>query len=95
QGQDRFRSYQRNFNAPRRFRLPAYRWPQGFNYRRFSYGQILPRAFFGENYWLYDYSDYGLPYPPAGAAWVRYGPDALMVDRSTGEIIEVVYGAFY
>ena len=51
--------------------------------------------FFGQNYWLYDYSDYGLPYPPPGAAWVRYGPDALMIDQYSGEIIEVVYGAFY
>ncbi|HEY5409083.1 MAG TPA: RcnB family protein, partial [Caulobacteraceae bacterium] len=92
QGQDRYRSYQRNTTAQRRFRLPEYRWPQGSAYRRFSYGQILPRIFFGQNYWLYDYSNYGLPYPPPGAAWVRYGPDALMIDRSTGEIIEVVYG---
>jgi Ni/Co efflux regulator RcnB len=95
QGQDRYRSYQRGSNAERRFRLPGYRWPQGSSYRRYSYGQFLPRIFFGQDYWLYDYSDYGLPYPPPGAAWVRYGPDALMIDRHTGEIIEVVYGVFY
>ena len=95
QGQDRYRSYQRGINAERRFRLPVYRWPQGSSYRRFSYGEFLPRIFFGQDYWLYDYSDYGLPYPPEGAAWVRYGPDALMIDRYSGEIIEVVYGVFY
>lgn len=33
--------------------------------------------------------------PPPDAVWVRYGPDALLVDRMTGEIIRVQYGVFY
>ena len=100
QGGDRggardYRSFQRNTWAQQRYRLPAYRWPRGFEYRRFTFGQYLPRAFFGQDYWLYDYSDYGLPYPPPGTAWVRYGPDALLIDRDSGEIVQVIYGVFY
>ena len=92
---NRWRTYERNGSAQRRYRAGEYRWPRGSSYRRWSFGEFLPSIFFGENYWLYDYSDYGLPYPPPGAAWVRYGPDALLIDRYTGQIIQVIYGVFY
>lgn len=81
--------------SQRRFRAPEYRWPRGYGYRRFSYGEYLPQIFFSEDYWLYDYSDYGLPYAPQGDVWVRYGPDALLIDRYTGQIVDVIYGVFY
>ena len=41
------------------------------------------------------YGYYGLPYPPPGTVWVRYGDDALLIDQYTGEIVEVIYGLFY
>lgn len=88
-------SFQRNLNATHRFSAPGFRWPQGFGYRRYVYGQFLPPVFLTQNYWLYDYADYDLPYPPPGTFWVRYGPDALLVDRHTGEVVQVVYGVFY
>lgn len=91
----RFRSFERNIHAQRRFHIGVYAWPRGLSYHRFSYGQFLPDVFFGPNYFIYDYGDYGLPYPPPGCVWVRYGPDALLVDRNTGEIIQVIYGIFY
>ena len=105
QGQDRYRgagqasgrygSFQRNTTAQHRYRAGEYRWPRGFSYRRYSFGEFLPQIFFGQDFWLYDYGDYGLPYPPPGTAWVRYGPDALLIDRYSGEIVEVIYGVFY
>jgi Ni/Co efflux regulator RcnB len=87
--------YQRNTNAERRFRLGSYERPRGFYYRRWSFGEFLPALFWTQNYWLYDYGDYGLPYPPPGCVWVRYGDDALLIDQYTGEIVEVIYGLFY
>ena len=90
-----WRSYQRNTWSQHRYRLPEYRWPRGFNYRRYTYGQYLPEIFFGQDYWIYDYADYSLPYPPPGTVWVRYGPDALLIDRDSGEIVQVIYGVFY
>lgn len=85
-----------NVTASRHFhyRGGAYRWPGGYHYQRWSFGMTLPSVFWGQNYWIDDYQDYGLAYPPNGAVWVRYGDDALLIDRYSGEILEVVYGQF-
>jgi Ni/Co efflux regulator RcnB len=90
-----FRDYHRGFNAERRFRAPAYRRPQGWYSRRWSFGEILPSLFWGQQYWLSDFRDYDLPPPPPGTVWVRYGSDAMLIDRYSGEIITVQYGVFY
>ncbi len=85
----------RNVWAHNRFNVGRYRAPYGYNYRRWSYGEFLPFEFFGQQFWLNDYSNYDLPYPPPGCEWVRYGSDALLVDSYSGEILQVVYGIFY
>lgn len=90
-----FRDFHRAISAPHRFRGPSYRQPPGFAYRRWSYGDILPSLFWSQQYWLSDYNTYDLPPPPYGAVWVRYGSDALLIDRDLGEIITVYYGVFY
>ena len=78
-----------------RYRGNPWRWPSGHSYRRWTYGMTVPSLFWGTNYWINDYSYYGLAYPPPGTVWVRYGNDAILIDRYTGEILEVVYGQFY
>jgi Ni/Co efflux regulator RcnB len=88
-------AYQRNVTAPRHFQAGSYRAPQGYPYRRWSWGQRLPAAYFGRDYWIGDYSSYGLFAPPYGFVWVRFGPDALLIDEYWGEIVQVVYGLFY
>jgi Ni/Co efflux regulator RcnB len=90
-----FSSFHRNFNAPRRFRVGSYQRPSGWYAHRWSYGEILPSIFWGQNYWLTDYYDYGLEPPPPGTVWVRDGEDALLIDRFSGEIIQVAYSVFY
>ena len=77
------------------YRGGNYRWPHGYHYQRWSFGMTLPSIFWGRDYWIDDYSDYGLAYPPPGCVWVRYGDDAILIDEYTGEILEVVYGQFY
>jgi len=89
------RNFHQNFRSPRRFHAPAYRRPPGWYYQRWSFGQILPALFWAQQYWLNDYMAYDLPPPPPGAVWVRYGNDALLIDRYSGEIITVQYGVFY
>ncbi len=89
------RDYRHNWNAERRYRVGGYDWPRGWGYRRYSYGQFLPSIFFGEDYWLDDWNEFDLAPPPPGTVWVRYGPDAVLVDEYTGEVIQVVYGMFY
>ncbi|HEY0107895.1 MAG TPA: RcnB family protein, partial [Rhizomicrobium sp.] len=72
----------------------AYRGPSGYSYRRWTFGEILPSLSSSRDYWIADYSDYGLQDPPEGCEWVLYGSDALLIDVDTGEIVEVVYGQF-
>lgn len=91
----RFSGYYRSWNAPSRFRAGAYYRPQGFYYRRWSYGDILPSLFWSNRYWLNNYYSYDLPRPPVGTVWVRYGDDALLIDRYTGEVIQVAYDIFW
>lgn len=87
--------WHRNFDAPRRYRANAYLAPRDYHYRRWGYGQRLPRDYYARNYWLMDFVMFGLLSPPDGYVWVRYGPDALLIDEETGEIIQVEYNVFY
>jgi Ni/Co efflux regulator RcnB len=90
-----FDSLRRTFNAPRRFHNGAYYRPHGWYSHRWRYGEFLPFFFFTNNYWINDWDYFGLDDPPPGCVWVRYGDDALLIDRDTGEVIQVVYGIFY
>jgi Ni/Co efflux regulator RcnB len=87
--------WQRNYDAPRRYRADRYRAPRGYSYRRWSYGQRLPRDYYVRSFWLTQFIMFGLDSPPDGYIWVRYGPDALLIDEDTGEIIQVRYNVFY
>jgi Ni/Co efflux regulator RcnB len=61
-------------------------------YRRWQIGEVLPPAIWARRFWLGDPTRYDLDRPNDGNAWVRYGPDALLVDLHNGQIIEAVYG---
>lgn len=93
--QNRFN--RRNVTAQHHYRYRGnnWYWPHGYSYRRWAFGMTLPSLFWGSNYWINDYYYYGLGAPPPGTVWVRYGNDAILIDRYTGEILEVVYDQFY
>jgi len=78
-----------------RYRAGAYRYPTGYGYRRWSRGQILPLLFLSATYYFTNYAVLGLDPPPYGYQWVRYGPDVLLVNIRTGEVMDVEYGVFY
>ncbi len=86
--------YQRNFHAERHFHWGAYHRPDGWYYRRWGYGDFLPALFWGPDYWISDYWMFDLQVPPYGYVWVRYGDDALLINRYTGEVLQVEYGVF-
>lgn len=86
--------FHHNFTARRGYHIGPYHGPVGFEYRRFRYGEILPRMFWAPEYLLSDYWLFGLDVPPVGYEWVRYGPDALLVDMNTGEVVSEVYDSF-
>lgn len=55
----------------------------------------LPLLFLSPLYFYDDYYNMGLEGAPYGYRWVRYGPDLLLVQLGTGQIVDVIYGAFY
>jgi Nickel/cobalt transporter regulator len=81
--------------SQQRYRFGAYRAPYGYYSRAWAFGDFLPRGWYAEDYWLNDFLDFGLPYPPPGFEWVRVGGDALLVDRYSGRIVQVVRGIFW
>ena len=76
------------------FRVAPFRYPGGWGYRSWRIGERLPFLFLTSYYFLDAYA-YDLPPAPYGCRWVRYGPDALLVNVYTGEVEDVIYGVFY
>ena len=91
----KFDSLRRATTATRRFHAAAYVRPSGWYAHRWTFGEVLPAFFFVRTYWILDWSDFGLDFPPPGTVWVRVGDDALLIDEFTGEVIIVEYGIFY
>jgi len=87
-------AYQHNYQAARTYHIGAYRRPPGWVNRRWGYGEILPRAFWAPQYFVADYWLFALEVPPTGYEWVRYGADALLINVSTGEVLQAEYGVF-
>jgi Nickel/cobalt transporter regulator len=78
-----------------RVRSEPFVYPPGWGYRRWAVGAFLPPVFLVEDYWYSDWDLIGLPPPPPDYQWVHYGPDLLLVDLTTSEVIDVVYDVFY
>jgi Ni/Co efflux regulator RcnB len=83
------------YAASHRFRIGPYRAPYGWYVRSWAFGDVLPRGWFAPDYWVDDFWDYDLPYPPPGFHWVRVGDDALLVDDYSGRIMQVVRDIFW
>ena len=73
----------------------AFMYPPGWSYRRWGIGAVLPPIFLAPTYYYSDWATLGLDPPPPGTQWVRYGPDLLLVDLSSGNVIESVPDVFY
>jgi hypothetical protein len=73
---------------------PAFVYPPGWAYRRWAIGAVLPAVFLTSAYYYTGYAAMGLPPPAAGHQWVRYGPDLLLVDVRTGNVIHTAPGVF-
>ena len=74
---------------------PAFRYPPGYAYRRWSIGAFLPSLFLASTYYYDDWRGLGIEPPPPGRRWVRYGSDLLLVNQRTRRVEDVIYGVFY
>lgn len=77
------------------FKRPAYAGPRGYSYRPVAVGHRFDRAYYGDQYWVRDYSRYRLPAPRAGHRWIRYGNDVVMVNVRTGRVVSSNNGFFW
>ncbi|HEY4274832.1 MAG TPA: RcnB family protein [Rhizomicrobium sp.] len=74
---------------------PAFRYPPGYAYRRWTVGALLPGLFLGTAYYFDDWRGLGIDRPPPGRRWVRYGPDLVLVNQRTRRIEDVIPDVFY
>jgi Ni/Co efflux regulator RcnB len=86
--------YQHNYQAARTYHVGVYRRPPGWVSHRWAYGQVLPRGYWAAPYLIADYWLFALEIPPVGFEWVRDDTDAILVNVTTGQIIQVEYGVF-
>lgn len=91
----RFAKVRRATHATRRFHAGIYHRPHGWYARHWRLGYRLPRAWFVRDYWITDWAIYGLWAPIDGLVWVRVGPDAMLIDPVTGEIVSIEYALFW
>lgn len=87
--------FQFHGHAFNRVHLAPFVYPRGWGYRRWAIGLVLPPLFLVPDYYYTDWAALGLPPPDPGFEWVRYGPDLLLVNVATGQIVDVIYGAFF
>ena len=85
----RYRDHHRS-----RFHLSFYIDPFGWGYQPFYAGYRMWPSYYGNQYWI-DPALYGLPYPPPGAAWVRYYNDVMLIDLYSGTVLDVIPGFFW
>ena len=78
-----------------RAHLAPFVYPPGYRYQRWAAGMALPPLFLVPAYFYADWAALGLVAPEAGFQWVRYGPDLLLVNVTTGQVVDAVYGVFY
>lgn len=77
-----------------RIRGPAFAYPPGYQYRRWSIGGRLPPVLVAPGFFYQGWAALGLQQPLPGYSWVRFGPDLLLVNLTTYEVEDVVYGVF-
>lgn len=75
--------------------LAPFVYPHGWAYRRWAVGAVLPPLFLAPAYYFTGWAALGLAEPQPGFQWVRYGPDLLLVNVATGQVVETVYDAVY
>jgi Ni/Co efflux regulator RcnB len=92
---DGYGTYRKTVTATQRYDAGAFQAPAGYTYSRYTVGDHVPAVLLqSNNLMLSDYANYRLDAPPEGLKWIRVGNDALLIDRSNGEVIQTDYSLF-
>ena len=92
---DELNALRRNMQASRHLHGGHYVAPQDYQYRHWRYGERLPRGYYTRDHWIGNSVGLGLSVPPSDLVWVRVGDDTLLIERDTGDIVQVRYNFFY
>ena len=87
--------YPNVYSSSQRYHYRQWRPPVGYYVRIWSFGDFLPRSWYGSDYYITDPWNFDLPLAPPGYDWIRVGDDALLVDRYTGRVVQVVRDLFW
>ena len=82
-----------NWNRAR-IHAGVYHYPHGYHYHRWVVGRPLPRVYLVPTYYYRGYGALGLAAPPPNYHWIRYGPDLMLVNIATGNVVDIRYGVF-
>lgn len=77
------------------YHRPAYVGPRGYAYRPIAAGHRFDRPYYGNRYWVTNYSTYRLAAPGRNMRWVRYGNDVALVNINNGRVMQVHNGFFW
>lgn len=77
-------------NSHRNLFRRHYYAPHGYRYHSVYAGFFLEPLFYSSSYWLDDPFEYRLPPVEWPLHWVHYYNDALLVDVTTGEVVDVI-----
>lgn len=91
---NRVRTYSYRGRTLRAVRARPYAYPAGWRYRAWRRHERFPAELFLAAFFLNNFGTYGLSAPPPGYYWVRYGPDAVLVNRGSYDIADTAYGVF-
>jgi Ni/Co efflux regulator RcnB len=90
-----FRVHNDQYFARSRFSVGNYNAPNGYGSRIWIAGDFLPFVYYQDRYFLESFERFELYNPPNGCQWVRVGSDALLVDRDSGYILDVIHDLFW
>jgi len=92
---DHFRYRDGRYFSRQRFSIGFYYAPWGYSPRFWLRDWWLPISYYDDRYVIYDFWRFELYEPPYGCRWIRVGNDALLVDRFTGDVVDVVYDLYW
>lgn len=86
--------YHHDYKGGNAFGVGPFFGEPDWTYDELALDTVLPEFYRTPERYIVDYQLFGLEVPPVGCEWVRYGPDALLVNIKDGLILQTVQDLF-